>query len=79
MNKLFFLLINIVSISLLFAQPLQISQSDLIDKIIQNEQFCVKKYEENKIYIKSQKIIVSDEGLFIDINGYEFYLLPNLQ
>ena len=80
MNKLFLVMLTMLTGTFLFGQPnVDILHKDLVDKIIQNDHFCVKGYDENKIYIKPQNILVSDNGIFIDLNGFESYPLSNLQ
>ena len=80
MSKLFLVMLTMLTGTVLFGQPnVNFSHQDLVDKIIQNERFCVRKYEENKIYINSQNIIVSDEGIFIDLNGFDSFPFPNVQ
>jgi len=59
--------------------PVQYSEHHLIDKILENHRYCVAAFEGNKIFIRPENIISTDQGLFINVNGAEFYQLPLLQ
>ena len=59
--------------------PLETTEHHLIHKVIQNQQYCVSAFEGDKIFIRPEKIISTDQGLFINLNGSEYYPLPLLQ
>jgi hypothetical protein len=49
-----------------------------IQNVFENEQYCVYKIEDNKVYIKSENIIPTEQGILIDLNGFEKTLAPAL-
>lgn len=49
-----------------------------IQNVFDNEQYCVDKIEDNKVYIKSENIIPTDQGVLIDLNGFDKVLAPAL-
>ena len=59
--------------------PNQIQDCHLMHKIFENQNYCVSAFDKDKIFIHPQSIISTDRGLFIDLNGNEFYPLPLLQ
>lgn len=51
----------------------------LIEKIIDNQSYCVKKYSNDKIYIKAKNIEILENGIFIKISDNEFCSVPFLE
>lgn len=48
-------------------------------QIIRNEAYCVKDYDHDKIYLNSENLYPTNEGLLLDLNGGEYILIPALQ
>ena len=48
----------------------------LMDKIIENQSYCIEAFEGNKIFIRPENIISTNQGLFIKVNEEELYKLP---
>lgn len=51
----------------------------LIHKIIENHEHCVRAFEGDKIFINPDKIVFSETGLFLNLNGTELSWIPLLQ
>ena len=51
----------------------------VVQKIKQNEQYCVKKYEQEKIFLNPENISITNEGLILRVNSYESIPIPFLQ
>lgn len=45
-------------------------------EIFQNSQYCVKSYDEEKIFLKSENLHFTEEGLVLDLNGFDYIALP---
>ncbi|NGX53156.1 MAG: hypothetical protein KR126chlam5_01469 [Candidatus Anoxychlamydiales bacterium] len=58
---------------------MQYCKHHLIDKIFENHNYCVAAFEGKKIFIRPENIISTNQGLFINLNGAEFYQLPLLK
>lgn len=50
-----------------------------LEHIILNETYCVDRYEEDRVYLKSENLTTTDEGIFLDLNGFEAIQIPSLQ
>lgn len=48
----------------------------LMDKILENQNYCIEAFEGNKIFIRPENIISTNQGLFIKVNEKELYKLP---
>ncbi len=55
------------------------TESHLIHKIMKNHKYCVNGFEGDKIFIRPENIISTDQGLFLDLNGTDYFPLPLLQ
>jgi hypothetical protein len=56
-------------------------QEDLkifFEKVLENEQYCVDTIDNGKIYIKSENIIPTKQGILIDLNGFDQVLAPTV-
>lgn len=53
-----------------------LSENHLLHKIIENQRYCVHDFDGDKIFIRADKLIATNQGLFLDLNGKEFSLLP---
>ena len=56
----------------------EISENHLLYQIIENESYCVEQYIEEKIVLKPESIIFSRDGLWLNLNGYNSVLLPQV-
>lgn len=59
--------------------PVKTAEHHLIHKIVENQKYCVASFDGDKIFIRSENIISTNQGLFINLNGSEFYPIPLLQ
>ncbi len=50
----------------------------LFDKISENAEHCVNFCEGDRLYLSSNHLYPSDEGLILDLNGYEQVLQSSL-
>lgn len=82
-KKLFSLLIPVFlsAVVSLHAEMAHIKTEEhhLIHKIIKNHGYCVSAFDGDKIFIRPENIISTNQGLFLNLNGSEFYPLPLLQ
>jgi len=69
------------SVVSLQAEMVQIHAAEhhLIHKVFENQSYCVSAFEGDKIFIRPESIVSTNQGLFIDLNGVELYPLPLLQ
>ena len=51
---------------------------ECFQNVFENEQYCVDKIENNKVYIKSENIIPTNQGILIDLNGFDKIIAPTL-
>jgi hypothetical protein len=83
LRKLFCLVIPVLLGSSIFLQaetaPIQLAEHHLLRKIIENQQNCVSAFEGDKIFIQPENIVPTKHGLFVNLNGSEFYPLPLIQ
>lgn len=81
MNKIKFILLFLLSFLNLYANttPNQFHEHHLLYKIIKYKNHCVSSIDEDKIFIRPENIISTEQGLFIDLNGSEYHPLPLLQ
>ena len=54
-------------------------EHQLLFKIIENQNYCVSGFDDDKIFINPEKIIRSGDANYLDVNGFELYRLPLLQ
>jgi hypothetical protein len=59
--------------------PIQTTEHHLIHKVIENHQYCVSAFEGDRIFIRPENIVPTNQGLFVNLNGSEFCPLPLLQ
>ena len=82
-KKLFSLLIPafLSAVHSLYAEvmPIETTEHHLIHKIIANHSCCVSAFDGDKIFIRPENIIPTNQGLFIHLNESEYYPLPLLQ
>ena len=78
MIKYFLLFFLIILTGIFPFEQVQV-EDHLMQKIKQNSHYCVHRFEEDKIFINPQNILLSEEGLFLDLNGHEYCALPFLQ
>lgn len=82
-KKFFSLLVSIFlgTIGSLHAEGklIEITEHHLIHKIIENHRCCVSAFDADKIFIRPESIISTNQGLFINLNGTEYHPLPLLQ
>jgi hypothetical protein len=54
---------------------------EILEKIISNESYCVQKYDydHDRIYLSSENLYPTSNGIFLDLNGNEYIHLPLLQ
>ena len=57
----------------------EIKEHHLMHKIIENKGYCVSFFDEDKIFIRPENIVSTNQGLFINLDGFEFHPLPLLQ
>ena len=50
----------------------------LISEIIANENVCVRAYVDDKIYLDAEKIMLTQEGLFLSLDNRNSLHLPTL-
>lgn len=48
----------------------------LMNKILENQNYCIEAFEGDKIFIRPENIISTNQGLFIKVNEEELYKLP---
>jgi hypothetical protein len=73
---LFFIVANFC-----YAECSAFSQKHLekcIQRVFENKQYCIDKIEDTKIYIKSENIVPTEQGVLIDLNGFDKVLAPIL-
>lgn len=51
---------------------------ELLNKIAANETFCVEKLEEGKLYLKSDRILPTNYGIFLNLNDTDFVLIDKI-
>lgn len=54
------------------------TSQELIENILDNEAFCVNRIEGDKVYIKSENITPTDQGILIHLNYYDQLFVPNI-
>ena len=52
---------------------------EILDKIISHEDYCVKGYDQEKIYLHSDNLYPTPNGVFLNLDGHEYIQLPSLQ
>ena len=50
----------------------------MMEAIVSNEETCVKRYQEEKIYLNTQRIYPTDQGMYLDLNGRDYAILPTV-
>lgn len=81
-NQFFSLLLSSFSKTVCFLHAettLETTKDHLIHKVIQNQNFCVSAFNGDKIFIRPENIVSTTQGLFIKLNGDEYYPMPLLQ
>lgn len=82
-RKLFSLVISTLlgAIGSLHAETVSIEATEhhLIHKVVENHGYCVSAFEGDKIFIRPENIVPTQQGFFINLNGSEFSPLPLLQ
>lgn len=78
-----FLSLPFIFFSSLFTSSLisevELSEHHLLYQIKKNECFCVEKYIGDKIFLKPENVIFSEDGLLLNLNGSDLALLPLVQ
>lgn len=59
--------------------PLETTEHHLIHKVVENHGYCVSAFDGDKIFIRAENIVPTSQGLFINLNGYDYSPLPLLQ
>lgn len=59
--------------------PLETTEHHLIQKVVENHRYCVSAFDGDKIFIRPENIVSTNQGLFLNLNGAELYPLPLLQ
>jgi hypothetical protein len=74
------LVITMLSIFFPFSQLMSVHtiSEEVFSKITSNEEYCVKVYGEDRIYLHAKNIHVTDNGLFLRINDNEMVRLNAL-
>jgi len=74
------LLITMISLSTIgFADEASEQWNDALREIIQaNENEVVDHYNEDKIYVKPEKIYPTSRGIYLNLTEQEFIFIPNL-
>jgi len=49
-----------------------------VNDILENKDYCVNKIEGSKIYIHSENIVPTEQGILINLNGYDQVLVPHV-
>ena len=52
---------------------------EMLNKIISNETYCVQEYDHDKIYLNSDNIYPTSNGLFLNLNANEHLHIPLLR
>jgi|GEM_PF-2530501 hypothetical protein len=82
-KKFFSLLIPVFlgAISSLQAEmvPLETAEHHLIHKVVENHEYCVSAFDGDKIFIRPENIVPTNQGLFVNLNGSDYFPLPLLQ
>ncbi len=74
---LFVLVVCSVLANFCYANPLsEDSLKEKINHILESKHHCVNKFDDTKIYIHAENLIPTEEGLLIDLNGYETVIAP---
>lgn len=80
MNKLVLLFLTMVmSFFSHLSAVYQMEEGNLIEKVLIHENYCVRCIQEDKIFLQPDKILITDKGIFLDVNGLEYYRLSQLQ
>ena len=78
--KRFALLVLILGGSTCFAQGAgfnSLKEEMLLEEILANEEFCVKGYDGNKVFLNEENIYPTGEGIFLSLNrSLHFDLCP---
>jgi len=71
-----------IAILLIQSSFLQAEQSHpkehSIDSLFENREYCVDKITDDKIYVKAENVFVTNEGIFVDVNGEDYLPIPML-
>jgi len=51
---------------------------EVFEQIMGHEAYCVKDYDQDKIYLNAENIYPTDEGMFLDLDGYNSIALVGL-
>lgn len=79
LNKLFTILVTALGFNTCFAQTaIDFNSDDEALEVILANRSCVAAIEEEKVYLKTDRIYPTNEGLFIDLNGQDSVLLNTL-
>lgn len=81
MFKQSFLLGALLSVFVTFCHADSSINDDYVEcvkSVLENNYYCVQKIENDKIYINSEKIVPTTQGIFIDLNGYEHVFAPQI-
>lgn len=54
------------------------SNDGAIGEIAANENSCIQRVEEGKIYLNPDRILTTHKGILLNLNDREFILLPTL-
>ena len=81
MKKTILTLILCIASNFLQADPVSSNPIGVLNMILEHEKECIRAYEEGettKIYLCSDKVVITDHGIFLALNN-EFIPLPLLQ
>jgi len=53
--------------------------NDVFEKIICNEAYCVKDYNEDRVYLNAENLYPTNDGMFLDLDGHNYVELISLQ
>ena len=70
------LLLPIVTIC--YADNFSSDYIECVKNVLENEYHCVHKIDNDKIYINPENIFPTTQGVFINLNGYDHILAPQI-
>ncbi len=57
---------------------MQVEEEEVFRKILANDVACVRAYQEDKIYLQAERILPTEHGVYLDLNGRDYIVLPQL-
>jgi hypothetical protein len=78
-NSLFIAFFGMIGFLHAETLPVEPKEDHLISKLIENRQYCVSAFDGDKIFIRPENIVATDQWLFINLDGFQLYPLPLLQ